>query len=214
MRLGPHARGNVTTLDTTASGTAGAPGPRVAHTVAHPNPAVRIIRTGPRGLGNPTSDFATLLNTVRDAGLLRRRRAFYILVFLGISVAMAGAWLGFAYLRGTWYELLIAGALGILFTQYAFLGHESSHRQVFDSARVNDTVARWLCDLVVGISYSWWMNKHSRHHAQPNTVDRDPDIERDFLVFQEKQARELRESRHGPRHDRAGFSSPRSPSRA
>jgi len=35
------------------------------------------------------------------------------------------------------------------------------------------------------------MNKHSRHHAQPNTVDRDPDIEPDFLVFQEKQAREL-----------------------
>jgi fatty acid desaturase len=153
---------------------------------------VRIIRTGPRGLGNPTSDFATLLNTVRDAGLLRRRRAFYVLMFLGVSVLMAAAWIAFAYLRGSWYELLIAAFMGVLFTQYAFMGHEASHRQIFDSPKVNDTVARWLCDLVVGISYSWWMNKHSRHHAQPNTIDRDPDIDKDFLVFQEKQARELR----------------------
>ena len=153
---------------------------------------MRIIRTGPRGLGNPTSDFATLLNTVRDAGLLRRRRAFYLLMFIGVSVLMAAAWVAFAYLRGSWYELLIAAFMGVLFTQYAFIGHEASHRQIFDSPRVNDTVARWLCDLIVGISYSWWMNKHSRHHAQPNTIDRDPDIEKDFLVFQETQARELR----------------------
>jgi fatty acid desaturase len=153
---------------------------------------VRIVRTGPRGLGNPTSDFAGLLKTVRDAGLLRRRRLFYIGNFLIVTVAMAAAWVGFAYLRGSWFELLIAAAMGILLTQYAFMGHESAHRQVWQSARANDFTARLLCDLIVGMSYSWWMNKHSRHHAQPNTVDRDPDIEKDFLVFQEKQARELR----------------------
>ena len=156
------------------------------------SPAVRIIRTGPRGLGNPTSDFAALLATVRDAGLLRRHRRFYVINFLIVSVAMTGAWIGFALLRGSWYELLIAALIGILFTQYAFMGHESAHRQVWASNRANDLTARILCDLIVGMSYSWWMNKHSRHHAQPNTVDRDPDIERDFLVFQEKQARELR----------------------
>ena len=155
-------------------------------------PAIRIIRTGPRGLGNPTSDFAALLATVRDAGLLRRHRRFYVINFLVVSIVMAGAWVGFAALRGSWYELAIAAVMGVLFTQYAFMGHESAHRQVWASHRANDFTARILCDLFVGMSYSWWMNKHSRHHAQPNTVDRDPDIERDFLVFQEKQARELR----------------------
>jgi fatty acid desaturase len=153
--------------------------------------AVRIIRTGPRGLGNPTSDFAALLATVRDAGLLRRHRRFYIANFLIVTAVMAAAWVGFAFLRGSWFELLIAAALGILFTQYAFMGHETAHRQVWETPAANDFSARILCDLIVGMSYSWWMNKHSRHHAQPNTVDRDPDIERDFLVFQEKQAREL-----------------------
>ncbi len=126
---------------------------------------VRIVRTGPRGLSNPTSDFADLLNTVRDAGLLRRHRRFYIMNFLVVSAAMAAAWIGFVSLRGTWYELLIAAAIGILLTQYAFMGHESAHRQVWASPAANDLTARILCDLFVGMSYSWWMNKHSRHHA-------------------------------------------------
>jgi fatty acid desaturase len=166
--------------------------PTINPTAAHSSRAVRIIRTGPRGLGNPTSDFAALLVTVRDAGLLRRHRRFYVLNFLAVSIVMAGAWVGFAVLRGSWWELAVAALIGILLTQYAFMGHESAHRQVWASNWANDFTARILCDLVVGMSYSWWMNKHSRHHAQPNTVDRDPDIDRDFLVFQEKQARELR----------------------
>jgi fatty acid desaturase len=176
----------VTTLDTTTPGAVAPP------ELTPDSPSqVRVIRTGPRGLGHPTSDFSGLLAMIRDAGLLRRRRGFYLLMFLGISIATAIDWVAFAYLRGSWYELIVAATLGVLLTQYAFLGHEASHRQVWESARVNDHSARWLCDLVVGISYSWWMNKHSRHHAQPNTIDRDPDIEKDFLVFQEKQAREL-----------------------
>jgi fatty acid desaturase len=178
-------RFDVATVDTTQSVAA----TRTGDTA---NSGVRIVRTGPRGLGNPTSDFAGLLGTVRDAGLLKRRRLFYVGNFLIVTAAMAAAWVGFVYLRGSWFELALAAAMGILLTQYAFMGHESAHRQVWQSARANDFTARLLCDLIVGMSYSWWMNKHSRHHAQPNTVDRDPDIEKDFLVFQEKQARELR----------------------
>jgi fatty acid desaturase len=151
-----------------------------------------IVRTGPRGLSNPTSEFSALLGTIKDAGLLRRRRRFYILTFSAIIVAMGAAWVGFAFLHNTWYELLIAGALGIIFTQFAFLAHEASHRQVWESGKANDHTGRIIADLLVGISYSWWMTKHSRHHAAPNTVDRDPDIEPDFIVFQEKDARGLK----------------------
>jgi fatty acid desaturase len=137
------------------------------------------------------SEFSALLNTVRDAGLLRRTRTFYIVTFSVLSLAMAGAWVGFAFLQGTWYTLLIAGALGILFTQFAFLAHEASHRQVFESGKANELTGRLLADLFVGISYSWWMNKHSRHHGNPNTVGKDPDIEPDFIIFQEDDARAL-----------------------
>ncbi|TQO18657.1 fatty acid desaturase [Rhodoglobus vestalii] len=154
--------------------------------------SARVIKTGPRGIGNPISEFAALLRTVREAGLLRRSRSFYVITFVAITLAMTAAWFGFALLAGTWYVLLIAAAMGVLFTQYAFITHELAHRQVFDSSKLNDTLGRILADLVVGISYAWWMNKHSRHHANPNTVDKDPDIETDFIIFQKDKATGLK----------------------
>ena len=129
--------------------------------------------------------------TIREAGLLRRRRGFYIVTFAVITLVMAAAWVGVVMLAGTWYTLILAAAMGILFTQYAFLAHEASHRQVFESGKANDLAGRVLADLFVGISYSWWMNKHSKHHANPNTQGKDPDIEPDFIVFQKEHAAEV-----------------------
>ena len=86
---------------------------------------VRIVRTGPRGLKNPTSDFAELLATVRDAGLLRRHRRFYIANFVVVSIAMAAAWVAFAFLRGSWFELIPAAAIGFLLTQLGSLAAEN-----------------------------------------------------------------------------------------
>ncbi|CAN5198191.1 acyl-CoA desaturase [soil metagenome] len=151
-------------------------------------PAPRVVRTGPRGLGNPVSEFSALLHTIRDAGLLRRRRGFYIAMFATLVTLTAGAFVGFAMLHNSWFILIIAGVLGILFTQFAFLAHEAGHRQVFESGKANEFSARILADFFVGISYSWWTNKHTRHHGNPNTDGKDPDIAPDFVVFQEKDA--------------------------
>jgi len=130
--------------------------------------------------------------TIREAGLLRRRRGFYIATFSVITALMAGSWVGVVLLHDTWYTLILAGFMGILFTQYAFLAHEASHRQVFESGKANDLAGRVLADLFVGISYSWWMTKHSRHHANPNTVSKDPDIEPDFIIFQKEHAAQVK----------------------
>jgi fatty acid desaturase len=151
----------------------------------------RIIKTGNRGLGNPLTEFSALLHTVRDAGLLRRSKLFYGLTFGALTLGMVGAWFGFALLHDSWYLLLIAAVLGILFTQFAFITHELAHRQVFESGKLNDFSGRIMADLIVGISYSWWMSKHSRHHANPNTAGRDPDIETDFIIFQPEETKGL-----------------------
>lgn len=148
----------------------------------------RIVRTGPRGVGNPISEFSALLHTVRDAGLLRRSRTFYFVNFGVITVAFIAAWVGFAFLHNSWYSLLIAAALGLIFTQYAFLGHEAAHRQIFESGKANEVAGRILADFFVGMSFSWWMNKHTRHHGNPNTVSKDPDIEPDFIIFLDEDA--------------------------
>ena len=38
------------------------------------------------------------------------------------------------------------------------------------------------------MSYSWWMNKHSRHHANPNQIGKDPDIDTKGVAFTDEGA--------------------------
>lgn len=128
------------------------------------------------------------MRTVRDGGLLRRRVGFYYAVFAGLAVALGGVITGMVLLGDSWFQLLMAGALGIVLTQIAFVTHEASHRQIFASGKVNDWVGRILATAVVGISYHWWMHKHSRHHSKPNQLGADPDIEADTIVFTEADA--------------------------
>lgn len=144
-------------------------------------------RTGPAL--DVTSTFTALTRQVRDAGLLRRAQWFYAALGGGLLLALGGAVTGFILLGDSWFQLLIAGALAIIFTQAAFIAHEASHRQVLSSGPANDRLGRLIAVLGVGMSYQWWMSKHTRHHANPNQVGRDPDIDVDVVVaFTEESA--------------------------
>ena len=132
-----------------------------------------------------TSDFAGLMKSVKSAGLLRRRHDYYGVLALILSVVLGITVTGIIFLGTSWWSVALAPLLAIVLTQFAFLAHELAHRAVFASGSSNDVWGRVIANLVVGISYSWWMNKHSRHHANPNTVGKDPDIESDVIVFQE-----------------------------
>lgn len=135
-----------------------------------------------------TGSYTQLSKQVRDRGLLRRAPTFYGLLFAGLVLALGGAVAGFVLLGHTWLQLLIAGALGVIFTQFAFLSHEAAHRQIFSSGPANDLAGKVLGNGVVGMSYSWWMNKHSRHHANPNRIGKDPDIEEPMISFYTEEA--------------------------
>lgn len=128
---------------------------------------------------------------VRDAGLLRRTPWFYLLLGATLTLVFAGLVAGSLLLGDSWYQLLIAAALGVVATQVAFLAHEAAHRTILTTGPANDRLARILAGLV-GLSYSWWDSKHSRHHSNPNRVGRDPDIEVDTISFLDADAAEAR----------------------
>ncbi len=109
-----------------------------------------------------------------------------------IALGIGGCITGFILLGDSWFQLLIAGALGILFTQAAFLAHEAAHRQILKTGPGNDRLARLIGSGVVGMSYSWWDAKHSRHHANPNRVGKDPDIDIDTISFLDEDAAKAR----------------------
>ncbi len=129
------------------------------------------------------NSYAALLKSVRSAGLLKRRRGFYITVFVILMLAWAGTWSGFLLLRDTWFQLLIAAGMGVVLTQFAFLAHEAAHRQVFKSKSMNEWSARLIGTGLVGISYAMWAQKHTRHHNFPNVIDKDPDIHTGAIAF-------------------------------
>lgn len=152
---------------------------------APPPPAIRTAGSSPvrDAFEKRTRTFTDLAQAVRTSGLNNRTRGFYLAVASALVAALGGAVTGLILLGDSWFQLLIAAALGIIFTQFAFLGHEASHRQVLSSAPANDRLGRVLSTAVVGISYSWWMNKHTRHHANPNKIGKDPDIALGNVAF-------------------------------
>ena len=167
--------------------------PSGRNTISSSTPALgRIRETRPRTADavDPIQSFTAIARQVREANLLRRSGWFYLALGAGLLLALGGAITGFILFGASWYQLLIAAALGIIFTQIAFIAHEASHRQVMTSGPANDRLGRLLIVLGVGMSYQWWMTKHTRHHANPNTIGKDPDIEVDVIAFTPETAAE------------------------
>jgi len=134
-----------------------------------------------------------LSRQIKQAGLLERRHGWYV-ARIGLNLALlAGGWAAFASLGESWRQLLTAAYLAVVFTQLAFIGHDAGHRQIVRSRRANDLVGLFHANLLVGISFGWWVPKHNAHHTNPNHEDLDPDISITALAFTADQAG----SKHG-----------------
>ncbi|MGZ0198855.1 fatty acid desaturase family protein [Streptomyces sp. RM1] len=135
------------------------------------------------------SDYARLTRRITEAGLLERRPGYYTLR-LGVVVGLlAAGWGAFLALGDTWWQLAVAAFLALVFGQVALVAHDLAHRQVFRRRRPSEIWGRLFGNLGIGMSYGWWMNKHTRHHANPNHEDLDPDVAPDILVWSTDQAR-------------------------
>ena len=153
------------------------------------DPAARPVPS-PRGRW---SQYTQLSKQVKQAGLLDRRRGWYA-ARTGVNLfLLAAGGAAFAMLGESWWQLLTAAYLAVVFTQLAFVGHDAGHRQLFRSRRANDLVGLAHANLLVGISFDWWVGKHNRHHSNPNHEDLDPDISIIAVAFTADQA----SSRHG-----------------
>jgi len=138
------------------------------------------------------SDYAELSRTVKRAGLLRRQPVYYSSKIAANLLLLAGGWTAFALLGKSWWQLLVAVFLGIMFTQTGFIGHDAGHRQITGSKRADGLIGRIHGNLLIGLSYGWWLSKHNRHHAHPNQIGRDPDIGGRAIAFTAAQARDRR----------------------
>ena len=142
--------------------------------------------------GRQGSDYADLSRRVRAAGLLDRRPRYYAITMSLTVLALVAGWVAFFAIGASWWQLVVAACLGVAFTQVAFLGHDAGHRQVFRTRRAAYVAGLLLGNLGIGLSYGWWVDKHNRHHAHPNQIGADPDIDVGALVYTRRQAAQRR----------------------
>ncbi|MCU1617045.1 MAG: fatty acid desaturase [Frankiales bacterium] len=130
----------------------------------------------PRDARERRSDYAELSSRIRSGGLLERRTTYYLAKFTLTWASFGAAWVAFVLIGATWWQLVTAVVLGVLSTQIAFLGHDLGHKQVTRTRRTSYLLGMVHCNLVVGLSMGWWLDKHNRHHAHPNHTELDPDV--------------------------------------
>ncbi|WP_250008161.1 acyl-CoA desaturase [Actinoplanes sp. M2I2] len=129
------------------------------------------------------SDFAALNRRVNEAGLLERQPAYYALRLTVVGLMVVGGWAAFFLVGSSWWTLLVAVFLAVTFSQLGLVAHDIAHRQVFRTKRPSEIVGRMAANLGVGMSYGWWMDKHTRHHNNPNHDDLDPDVSPEVLIW-------------------------------
>ncbi|NUW39546.1 fatty acid desaturase family protein [Nonomuraea rhodomycinica] len=135
------------------------------------------------------SDFSRLSRRIRQAGLLDRRPRYYLVRLSAVTGLHLAGVAAFFLLGDSWLQVPLAALLAIVFAQVALVLHDLAHRQIFTGRRPSEVLGLLGGNLAIGLGYGWWMNKHTRHHANPNHEDLDPDVVPDVLVCSQEQAR-------------------------
>src|SRR4029453_6092940 len=80
-------------------------------------------------------EYTQLSRQIKQAGLLERRHGWYA-ARIGLNLLLlAAGWAAFAILGESWWQLLTAAYLAVVFTQLAFVGHVAGPRPLFRSRR-------------------------------------------------------------------------------
>jgi fatty acid desaturase len=137
-------------------------------------------------------DYTVLKRRITDAGLLEKNRAYYALSITTNMVLWISCLVVLFTVGSVWAQALAAAMLGIISGQLGFQLHDSGHRQMFASPWKNALVGLFTADLLLGMSYGWWVQKHNRHHGNPNDVDLDPDIKVGAIAYTDEQAQARR----------------------
>ena len=136
----------------------------------------------------PVNQYAELKQRIKQQGLLDQQPVYYtykILFTLSLLALSIACLLVFKHF---WFQLLNAVLLAFAFAQLGFIGHDLGHRQIFRKFRPFMLGSFVTGNLLLGWSWSWWVDKHNRHHGHPNEPEVDPDIGIPMLAFTEEEA--------------------------
>ncbi len=152
-------------------------------------PSVGSAQAGPFPVSKPKNEYAELKRLVEAAGLLAPQHRYYQLKLAINALLLAAALLGlrFAGAHPLWWVADVV-FLSFVSVQVALLGHDVVHLQFLRAGRLNRTIGLILGNLLTGISRAWWNFNHSAHHARPNDIAADPNVQIVFIACTPEQA--------------------------
>ncbi|MGE3076694.1 MAG: fatty acid desaturase [Dehalococcoidia bacterium] len=141
----------------------------------------------PRLRPSESNDYAILKKQIKGFGLLDARPGYYWMKTI-VALSLVGSAAIIALIAPNWWILMLdAVFMGFASTQVALLAHDIGHRQGYRGKRSNRIARAFFGNVMLAVSHSWWNEKHNQHHATPNHVDMDPDIQFPMIVFDREQ---------------------------
>jgi fatty acid desaturase len=137
---------------------------------------------------NPWATYSDLRRLVLHNRLLDRQPVYFAskIIFntclwaIGLTLTLS--------VRTIWLQTVIACYMAFVSTQIGFLVHDAGHQHISKTRWKNTLVGLIYTNILLGLSYSWWVAKHNQHHSKPNQSAADPDINFVLLAFSEEQA--------------------------
>lgn len=153
------------------------------------NGAQAVGTTAPRIMVPRATDYADLKRLIKERNLLDKQPLYYtIRIVVNLAIYALAVSLLFVVQNFALQLLLLAPLFAFAYAQVAFVAHNSGHRQICPKGWQDDWITLTHMGLCLGVSASWWIDKHNEHHGHPNVADMDPDIEFPVLAFTEEQA--------------------------
>ncbi|TMC40474.1 MAG: hypothetical protein E6J28_01395 [Chloroflexi bacterium] len=127
-----------------------------------------IAISDPQASARTANPYAELKRRVEAAGLLGKRPGYYVLMLVTNTLAFGTSLWLLTLVHSVWATVLLAALVGLVSGQLGFQLHDSGHRQMFASRRVNTAIGIVTGNGLLGMSHGWWVDKHNRHHGNPN----------------------------------------------
>ncbi|OXA45977.1 Fatty acid desaturase 2 [Folsomia candida] len=123
-----------------------------------------------------TEDFNTLYLELEKEGMFKPS---YLHNIYRILEAIAIGYLGYLLIFSQFYTVKLLGCLLLALGQSrtGWMMHEAGHNSMTGNPKVDKVLHKIICGTGVGMSSTWWQKGHNRHHAMPQRLHRDIDLD-------------------------------------
>lgn len=122
-------------------------------------------------------DYRSLLHDLTQSNLFHAKGRTVSLSLAAIAALLSLCVYGVVACRGPLLHALCGAAMGFLWIQSGWLGHDSGHYNIMRSRPQNRFIQILSGNCLAGISIAWWKRNHNAHHIAVNSLDHDPDLQ-------------------------------------